>query len=1710
MANIDEAGPSQQLPNSFDNEPSEALMEKTSKILNHFVASKDQVYKFDGNLSGEERSAVDRLCHLMGLGVRFCGTGDELKICVYKVENGAPDQVQVITSRKRKRREEPESCSHRKAINVEFNRISQALENFLASNNEVYNFETKLSHQECQLVSQLCEKMGFKYTLSWHGIKQQVSIRKTKKVVDNTTLSEILPHVTCSEVSDQGDMLKNSQKEEEPEPPQHQDNIDIESKRALFSQILEKFLASEDKVYNFEDELSTKERALVVKLSQKMGLNWRFSGRGIRKKASVHKTKKEVDTTKKQKKLGPPQPKKLKRTQIFQALENFLASKDEVYKFEANLSPEECVAVNQLSQKMGLRVENSGSWIKHKVSVHKIKEEIHATTESENLPCFTFSEESKKVLCGSSPCYEHRGEMIGKYGDTTYSTESKEDDIFSRPCMSKHEITKKLENLSAKMKNLPDLKLISEKKSKLPIASFKGVITSTVESHQVVIICGETGCGKTTQVPQYILDHMWGNGEVCKIVCAQPRRIYVTSVSERISTERGENIGQSVGYKMQLESRGGRQSSIVLCTTGVLLKFLVSKGSHIFKRQSAKDDISSISHIIMDEIHERDRYSDVMLAILREMLPSNPHLRLILMSANVDAARFSQYFGVCPIIYVPGFTYPVKTYYLEDVLSIVKSGADNHLDDNHELSEEEKLSLDEAINLALYNDEWCSLLEFVSSKASPKVLNYQHSLTGLSPLMVFAGKGKVGDMCMLLSLGAKCHLRGKDGLTALEIAEKGNHQEAAELLKKHMDNDFCNNKRNNLLDKNFATVNPKVIDVVLIEQLIIKICVDSQDGGILVLLPGRDEITRTRERLLASPFFGNTSKFRVISLHSMARSIKQRKVYMCATSAYRKIVLSTNIAETAVSIDDIVYVIDTGLVKEKSYEPYSNVLTLQSSWISKASASQREALAGHCQPGVCYHLYSKVQAASLPDFQVPEIKRMPIEELCLQVKLLDPSCKIEEFLSRTLDPPGVESIQNAVGVLKEIGALSVGEQLTQLGKKLGSLAVPLSTSRMLLFSILTNCLDPALTLACVSEYKDPFKHPLLPDEKEIAAAARSEFASLYGGCGDQFAVIAAFECWQNSKRMGLDSRFCYQYFVSPKTMFILLGMRRKLAAELSRNGLIHNDISYYCSNAHDPGILQAVLVAWMYPNVGKLLLPNERAKKYIVKTKSGDNVRLNSLSLNSKFSFKKGYDCSLVVHDEITCSDWGMCIRNCTVVGLLPFFLLSKEIAVTPAMDYKEGDEVISSPDNIVRVTVDRWLDFESTILDASQIFYLRERLSAAILSKVTHSKHFLPTDLRVAMDALACVLSCDGLSGIPQTSACVNTLTTTINATDPEGFQIELTNQDAHKTNPSKVNESASEAIENPNKQTCQNAPIDLACSISMKQTDKNPEGSPTKLINHDDMPSSRPSISTSKGAENPCDPPNQSTAIGSACSIQPAHINDVATMIDVSSPKDSRSASKCLENPNRVRWSSSKGGCYRMVAVGWTFPEVGWMKANTDGSYKEREYLAASGGVFRDDTGSWCFGFVQNHGVICGSSDEAKAIGNYGITLSELWGILAALKLARERGISQLWVETDCAIALEFVLNRSGLNIDVLAPVVQSILDEMMKEDCTVRLSHCYREGNKVADWLAHYAQSTELGLHVLRAPPPDCVKFVKNDISGVFKLRAVRAGSRADLKV
>ncbi|KAF6174779.1 hypothetical protein GIB67_031303 [Kingdonia uniflora] len=190
----------------------------------------------------------------------------------------------------------------------------------------------------------------------------------------------------------------------------------------------------------------------------------------------------------------------------------------------------------------------------------------------------------------------------------------------------------------------------------------------------VIVISGETGCGKTTQLPQYVLESeiQSGRGAFCSIICTQPRRISAMAVSERVSTERGEPIGDSVGYKVRLEGMKGKNTHLLFCTSGILLRRLLSDRN-----------LNGITHVFVDEIHERGMNEDFLLIVLKDLLPRRRDLRLILMSATLNAELFSNYFGGAPMIHIPGFTYPVKANFLEDVLEITgyKLTSFNQVDD---------------------------------------------------------------------------------------------------------------------------------------------------------------------------------------------------------------------------------------------------------------------------------------------------------------------------------------------------------------------------------------------------------------------------------------------------------------------------------------------------------------------------------------------------------------------------------------------------------------------------------------------------------------------------------------------------------------------------------------------------------------------------------------------------------------------------------------------------------------------------------------------------------------------------------------------------------------------------------------------------------------------------------------------------------------------
>ncbi|KAJ6358172.1 hypothetical protein OIU78_005913 [Salix suchowensis] len=207
----------------------------------------------------------------------------------------------------------------------------------------------------------------------------------------------------------------------------------------------------------------------------------------------------------------------------------------------------------------------------------------------------------------------------------------------------------RMRNMQRAWQESPEGRKMMDFRKSLPAFKEKERLLQAIAGNQVIVISGETGCGKTTQLPQYILESEIesGRGAFCSIICTQPRRISAMAVADRVSAERGEPLGEAVGYKVRLEGVKGKNTHLLFCTSGILLRRLLSD-----------HNLNGITHVFVDEIHERGMNEDFLLIVLKDLLPRRQDLRLILMSATLNAELFSNYFGGAPTIHIPGFTYP--------------------------------------------------------------------------------------------------------------------------------------------------------------------------------------------------------------------------------------------------------------------------------------------------------------------------------------------------------------------------------------------------------------------------------------------------------------------------------------------------------------------------------------------------------------------------------------------------------------------------------------------------------------------------------------------------------------------------------------------------------------------------------------------------------------------------------------------------------------------------------------------------------------------------------------------------------------------------------------------------------------------------------------------------------------------------------------------
>ncbi|CAL0316400.1 unnamed protein product [Lupinus luteus] len=671
----------------------------------------------------------------------------------------------------------------------------------------------------------------------------------------------------------------------------------------------------------------------------------------------------------------------------------------------------------------------------------------------------------------------------------------------------------------------PEGKRMLEFRSTLPAYKEKEAILSVISSNQVMIISGQTGCGKTTQIPQFILESEIQSvrGAACNIICTQPRRISAMSVSERVAFERGEKLGESVGYKVRLEGTKGRETHLLFCTTGILLRRLL-----------ADRNLKGVTHVIVDEIHERGMNEDFLLIVLKDLLPHRPELKLILMSATLDAELFSSYFNRAPIMNIPGFTYPVKTHFLENILDMT------------------------GYRLTPYNqiDDYGQERMWKMNKQAPRKRKSQIASTV------------------------------EDAIRAADFSDYSPQTQ-----------------------ESLSCWNPDCIGFSLIEYLLCNICKNEKPGAVLVFMTGWDDISSLKEKLLTHPVLGDPNRVLLLTCHGSMASSEQRLIFEEPENGVRKIVLATNIAETSITINDVVFVLDCGKAKETSYDALNNTPCLLPTWISKVSAQQRRGRAGRVQPGECYHLYPRCVYDAFAEYQLPEILRTPLQSLCLQIKSLRLG-SISEFLARALQSPEILAVQNAIEYLKTIGALDGNENLTILGRYLIMLPMEPKLGKMLILGSIFNCLDPILTVAAGLSVRDPFLTPL--DKKDLAEAAKSQFSGAYS---DHLALVKAYEGWKYAEIDQGGYEYCWKNFLSAQSMKAIDALRREFLCLLKDTELVDNNAASCNTWCHDVNLIRAIICYALYPGICSVV---HNEKSFSLKTMEDGQVLLYSNSVNAR------------------------------------------------------------------------------------------------------------------------------------------------------------------------------------------------------------------------------------------------------------------------------------------------------------------------------------------------------------------------------------------------------------------------------------------------------------------------------------------------------------
>lgn len=383
----------------------------------------------------------------------------------------------------------------------------------------------------------------------------------------------------------------------------------------------------------------------------------------------------------------------------------------------------------------------------------------------------------------------------------------------------------------------------------------------------------------------------------------------------------------------------------------------------------------------------------------------------------------------------------------------------------------------------------------------------------------------------------------------------------------------------------------------LIKKLVMKIDetlnAENDRGSILIFLPGVMEIKKCLNAI-------DDDTIWKLPLHSALSSQEQKRIFQNPPPGKRKVIASTNIAETSITIPDAVVVIDTGRVKSVQYDAKSNNTKLVEIWASKAETKQRRGRAGRIRNGICYKLFTKDTEKKMIPQPIPEIKRTKLESVYLVVKSIGVK-DVYEFLQNGLDPPHKDNVNNAKRTLIDVGALHYEEDtLTFLGKYLSMLPTDLRSGKMMIFGCIFGCLESSLTLAAVGVAGSPFT--CKQEERGEMKLIQQKFGK---DNGDMIAILNAYREYKDLSTMRERRKFCTDNFISMLRMNDIDSTRTQYLNNIKEIGFIpfsygskkaQGDDGYEKLNRNEGNvnIMKSILTASFYPQIAMVELPGTK------------------------------------------------------------------------------------------------------------------------------------------------------------------------------------------------------------------------------------------------------------------------------------------------------------------------------------------------------------------------------------------------------------------------------------------------------------------------------------------------------------------------------------